>query len=94
MYSQKNLFKEIWSKRKHNCFVCKKHLGNEAKTFYFAHVLSKGAYPKYKLLHNNIVLLCRDHHYQYDFQGSKDDAKFDKLNEKKQKLKQQYHGAN
>ena len=92
MSSQKQMFKQIWETRKRNCFVCKKYLGNEAKTFYFAHVLSKGAYPKYKLLSDNIVLLCRDHHYQYDFQGTKGDAMFDELNKKKQKLKRLYYG--
>ena len=92
MSSQKELFKRVWQKRKHKCYVCKKNLGYEPKTFYFAHILSKGAYPRYKFLEDNIVLLCREHHYQFDFQGTKDDKLFDKLNYKKQKLKQRYYG--
>ena len=46
--SLKTLYLEIWNERQHNCTVCKKYLWNEPKAHYFAHILSKGAYPNLK----------------------------------------------
>ena len=92
--SQKQLFKSVWFKRKHQCEVCGKALGNIPKTFYFAHILSKGAYPRYKFLEKNIALLCRDCHYSYDFRGVKEDKKFRKLLNRKHKLKVKYYEDN
>jgi|TARA_R100000329_G_scaffold114770_1_gene94282 5-methylcytosine-specific restriction endonuclease McrA len=90
--SQKELFKNVWQKRKHFCQVCKRFLGHIPKTFFFAHILSKGAYPRYKFLEENIILLCRDCHYKYDFQGGcKEDERFRGLLQRKQELKEQYY---
>ena len=90
--SQKELFKDVWQTRKRFCYVCKKFLGHIPKTFYFAHILSKGAYPRYKFYKKNIALLCRDCHYKYDFQGGcKEDERFRGLLQRKQELKEQYY---
>ena len=90
--SQKELFKDVWQTRKRFCYVCKKFLGHIPKTFFFAHILSKGAYPRYKFYKKNIVLLCRDCHYKYDFQGGcKEDERFTRLLQRKQNLKEQYN---
>lgn len=65
------MFRAIWSTRKHICINCKDNLGNEAKTFFFAHILPKSRYPEKRLDPNNIMLLCFDCHREYD-QGTKE----------------------
>ena len=49
MVGQRDMFLEIWDERKHTCSVCYTPLGNEPNAWFFAHVLSKGAYPAFKL---------------------------------------------
>lgn len=89
--SLKTLYLDIWNERKHNCTVCKKHLWNEPKAHFFAHILSKGAYPSYKYEKENIALLCYDCHYRFDFGSSKDDKRFKWLYEEKERLKRKYY---
>lgn len=65
------MFKEIWEERPHVCTNCKVPLGNEAKTWFFAHIHSKKQYPELRLIPANIRLLCFECHQQYD-QGTKE----------------------
>jgi len=65
------LFKAIWESREHRCGNCKAHLGNEARTFFFAHILPKSTHPERRLDALNIQLLCLECHSAYD-QGSKE----------------------
>jgi hypothetical protein len=65
------MFKEIWNEREHKSFVSGELLGHYAKPHFFAHVLSKGAYPRYRLNKDNIVLLTMEEHYLFDH-GSMD----------------------
>jgi hypothetical protein len=54
----------IWMERPHKCYNCDKDLGLKPYTYYFDHILEKGA-DKYKHLRyekNNICLLCIDCH--------------------------------
>lgn len=88
--SLKTLYLEIWNERQHNCTVCKKYLWNEPKAHFFAHILSKGAYPSYKFNKENITILCYDCHYRFDFGSSKDDERFAWLHKEKEKLKRKY----
>lgn len=71
------LFLSIWLSRPHICTNCKCYLGNEMKTFFFSHILSKGAHPEKRLDPLNIQLLCQECHHAYDFQGK------DKFNARK-----------
>lgn len=72
------VFKEIWDEREHICTNCKAHLGDEAKTFHFAHKIPKGREPKLRLVKENIMLHCFECHREYD-QGIRDkyNARFD-----------------
>ena len=63
---EKELFLQIWSERPHLCVNCNKDLGTEPRTFFFSHILSKGAHPEKRLLKNNIQLLCYQCHHAYD----------------------------
>ncbi len=65
------MFKEIWSEREHRCTNCKCHLGDEAKAFFFAHILPKGRHPELRLVKTNVMICCFDCHQQYD-QGTKE----------------------
>ena len=65
---EKMLFREIWNERLHICENCKVKLDNEARTFYFAHILPKSTHPELRLNKNNIKLLCYECHYAKDFQ--------------------------
>jgi ferritin len=57
----KEFFLEIWKERyPHNCSICNKFLGNEARTYMFDHLLEKGV-EKYKHLaynKDNISYIC------------------------------------
>lgn len=67
----KTVFQEIWETRKHTCFHCGKYLGSEPKAIFFSHILSRGAHSKSRCDPENIVLVCADCHYIYDF-GNRD----------------------
>jgi hypothetical protein len=67
---QYEMFLEIWEEREHVSFISGKNLERYANgqqfVWLFAHVLGKGAYPKYKLNKDNVVLLTPDEHVLYD----------------------------
>lgn len=58
------LFKEIWDEREHQSFLSGKPV--QANIFCFAHVLSKGMYPKFRLNKENIILLTAEEHQLLD----------------------------
>jgi len=65
------LFKEIWDElepEERVSFVTGGNLEDrhEMRTFYFAHVLGKGAYPEFRLYKKNIVLLTFKQHKLWD----------------------------
>jgi hypothetical protein len=84
------IFKQIWEEREHFCYVCNSPL-YVFDVWNFGHVLSKGAMPSLRLNKDNIVLLCRKHHDEYDNRGTVGKPEFDKLNELKQQLKELYY---
>lgn len=86
------VFKMIWEERPHHCQVCKVNLP-VFDHWNYAHCLAKSTYNKFRLLKENIILMCRDCHTQYDTGSTKDDPKFEWVLELKQKLKMKYYGA-
>ena len=68
---ERELFARIWKERPHICTNCKAPLGNEARSFFFAHLKGKGAHPELRLEPSNIALMCFDCHRAYD-QGTKE----------------------
>jgi len=75
-------YQEIWDEREHYCVECVAKLGRVDAAFLgrdwiranFAHILGKGAHPRFRLVKENIVLLCYSHHSQLDF-GKKKELK-------------------
>ena len=55
-------FKELWTRRRHNCENCGKWLGNEPLSYMFDHVLEKSKYPELTLEEENIMFLCLECH--------------------------------
>lgn len=84
--NQKELFEFIWENRPHVSEISGSPLlyPNHPKWhFQFLHVLSKGAYPSYKLNPDNILLGTPDEHDNQE--------QYDVFNEKKEELKQAYY---
>lgn len=73
------LFKEIWNERPHFCEVSGKPL-KEFSVGLFSHVLTKGAYPGFRLYKKNIVLCTYEWHQTWEI-GNRDlpELKFKKL---------------
>jgi len=69
------LFDAIWKTRPHISFVSNKTINIEYHSdlwfSLFAHVLSKGTYPNFRLLDKNIQLLLPEEHTLYD-QGTEE----------------------
>ena len=61
------LFKTIWATRPHTCSVCNEPL-KEFNHWFFSHILSKGAFPKFRLYEKNIMLKCKDCHHLWETQ--------------------------
>ena len=61
---------------------------------FFAHVLSKGAFPELRLDKENIEILCFPCHWRYDHETNRaiDDERFNYLFNKKEELKAKAHG--
>ena len=55
--TQMDVFRQIWAERPHYCEICCKPIP-EPRAGNFFHILGKGAYPKYKLLKENILISC------------------------------------
>lgn len=54
------LFKALWEKRKHRCFVTGQKL--EFSPSIFFHILGKGAFPGYRLNPSNIIFVNAEYH--------------------------------
>jgi hypothetical protein len=60
------VFKKIWESRPHYCEVT----GKPIYVFdvrCFSHVLTKGAYPKFRLYEKNIVFCLSEKHFEWEF---------------------------
>jgi hypothetical protein len=66
---------KIWRSRPHQCECCEAFLPFPIRTFYFSHILGKGAWPRFKWLEQNIQLMCFICHQHWDA-GDKSQEKF------------------
>lgn len=83
------LFKAIWSTRPHRCEVTKKVI-KDFDIRCFMHVLSKGAYPAFRLLDKNILLVTPEIHNEYD-NGDRSAPLFDNVRLLHDELETLYH---
>lgn len=86
LYSQLEMFEEIWAEREHVSELSGKPLlpkGHCQWHWQFLHVLSKSSYPSYRLNKDNIMLgLPEEHAIQ---------ERFPIFVEKRDKLRREYH---
>lgn len=87
---EREVFLEIWNERPHYCQCCGRWLGTEPKPIFFSHILSKGAFPRFKLKKENIYLEDEQCHRDWET-GSRNQDKFKTKNELYQQLKTEYN---
>ncbi len=61
----RKLYLEIWIERPHVSEISGKPI-REYDVCCFMHLLSKGAYPEFKLDKRNVFLVTREEHHRYD----------------------------
>lgn len=83
------LFKEIAKKTNSICQCCKVSIAN-LSPINFSHILSKGAYPSYRLDKRNIFIVCNFCHTEWEF-GDRNQTKFAVKREIAQMLKEEYY---
>ena len=93
-----NMFVEIWEATEpedRNSFVTGFALEDqhEMRTFYFSHVLGKGAYPKFRLNKENIVFMSLREHHLWDHARwqIRSNPLWKKVFELEEKLKEDYY---
>ena len=84
---QREMFMNIWKKRKHYSEVSGVYLGKEPMSTYFHHILPKEKYPEACLDEENIILLTLEEHSNVE----NDIYKYEEINEKRKQLKLKYN---
>lgn len=89
--NQKQLFEVIWNSRPHKSQVSGKPI-SEPQAINFAHLLSKGAYPRFKFREDNIWLMTAREHMLFDHQVHKikDDPEWRHVFARVAELKREY----
>lgn len=83
---QREMFLNIWKKKKHYSEVSGIYLGSEPMSTYFHHILPKEKFPEACLDEENIILLTLEEHSNVE----NDMYKFEKVNERREQLKIKY----
>ena len=84
-----DFFKSIWDMRPHYCEVSGKEIP-EFDIKCFSHVLTKGAYPEFRLYEKNIVLCLPYWHHQWEF-GDRDCRELSWIKDLADNLKHEYY---
>ena len=84
---QRDMFLNIWKKRKHNSEVSGDYLGSEPMSTYFHHILAKNKYPEACLDEENIILLTLEEHSNVE----NDMYKYPEVNKRREQLKIKYN---
>lgn len=87
-------FRGIWRERKHVSEVSGEPLGEKFQAVFMSHVLSKQAFPGFRYLKRNIVLMTFDEHRMWGDVPESDSEfqiKFKKVLELKSQLKMEYY---
>jgi hypothetical protein len=87
-----NMFKELSEEKQSSVCQCCKTLIPSLSPINFSHVLSKGAYPSYRLDKRNIFVVCATCHHEWEF-GDRNQSKFALKREIAQTLKEEYYKA-
>lgn len=88
------LFLALWNSRPHKSFVSGTPLGDEMKTFYYAHVIPKSVFKEFRLFDRNLVFLTGDEHAAWDHNGReklRDNPMWRKMFDLEAELKELYN---
>jgi len=83
---QRDMFMDIWKKRKHYSEVSGVYLGSEAMSTYFHHILPKEKYPDACLDEENIILLTLEEHSNVE----NDMYRYEEVNKRRNHLLTKY----
>jgi len=83
-------FKQIWEERPHYSGVSGAFLGDEFNVVFFSHILTKGAYPRFRHYPKNIVLMTFDEHQEWEFTDRKN-PKWNELRDEAEELINEYY---
>ena len=83
---QREMFLNIWKKKKHYSEVSGVYLGSEPMSTYFHHILPKEKYPQACLDEENIILLTLDEHSNVE----NNIYKYEEINNRRISLKEKY----
>jgi hypothetical protein len=84
---QRDMFLNVWKKRKHNSEVSGDYLGSEPMSTYFHHILAKEKYPDACLDEENIILLTLEEHSNVE----NDMYRYDEVNKRRNSLNEKYN---
>jgi len=62
----KLFYMEVWAASNERCYECGRKLSNPPSLLYFHHAMPKRLFPALRHVHENIILLCPDHHQQVE----------------------------
>jgi len=83
---QRDMFMDIWKKRKHYSEVSGVYLGKEPMSTYFHHILPKEKYPDACLDEENIILLTLEEHSNVE----NDMYRYEEVNKRRNHLLTKY----
>jgi hypothetical protein len=83
----RQMFLDIWKKRKHYSEVSGDYLGKEPMSTYFHHILAKEKYPEACLDEENIILLTLEEHSNVE----NDMYRYEEINRRREQLKIKYN---
>jgi len=84
---QREMFMDIWKKRRHHSEVSGDYLGKEPMSTYFHHILAKEKYPEACLDEENIILLTLEEHSNVE----NDMYRYEEINNRRISLKEKYN---
>jgi len=83
---QREMFMDIWKKKKHYSEVSGAYLGSEAMSTYFHHILPKEKYPDACFDEENIILLTLEEHSNVE----NDMYRYEEVNKRRNHLLTKY----
>lgn len=89
----RDFFIKLWWEREHYSFVSGKFLGHEPFSYFFSHILSRGAYPEAAMDPENIVFMTLQEHHTWEFSRHKvqSNPQWNKVFELHASLKEKYN---
>jgi hypothetical protein len=85
-HQMREMFMDIWKKKRHYSEVSETYLGSEAMSTYFHHILPKEKYPEACFDEENIILLTLEEHSNVE----NDMYRYEEVNKRRNHLLTKY----